>query len=120
MVGNPLAAPESERTGRVRETLGLNGVDLVVSEVGNESKDCFFTRALRRSPRFRIVIGKQPAPSKDGGVAGTCNSFRVRIVSVPDVRASWHPACIADGGRGVFPVYDEWMAIRVASARAGF
>ena len=66
---------------------------------------------LRRSPRFRIVIGKQPAQSNDGGVAGMCDFFRVRIVSIPDVRASWDPPCIADGGRGVFPVYDECVAI---------
>jgi hypothetical protein len=96
-VGTPLAAPESERRGRVPGTLGLNGVDLVVSEVGDESTDCFFTRALRRSPRFRIVIGKQPAQSNDCGWQ-TC------------VRVHGILPCIADEGLGVFPVYDECVA----------
>src|SRR5215472_13277703 len=59
-VGTPLAAPESERGGRVPRALGFTAFDLVVSAVGNESTGCFFTRALRRSPP-RIVIGKPPA-----------------------------------------------------------
>ena len=96
MVGTPLAASERERSGRVRGTLELTAFGLVVSEVGNESKDCFFTRALRRSPRFRIVIGKQPAHSNDGGEEGMYDFFSVRIVSVPDMRASWDSPSIAD------------------------
>src|SRR5215469_2264228 len=112
MLGTPLAAPESARSGRVRGTLKLTAFGRVVSEVGNESKECFFTRALRRSPRFRIVIAKQLPHSNDGRVEAMCDFFRVRIVSLPDASASWNPPCIADGRRGVFPVYDECMAIR--------
>src|SRR5215469_17961115 len=89
MVGTPLAAPESERSRRVPGTLGLNGVDLVVSEAGNESKDCFFTRALRRRPRFRIVIGSSQHSQTMagwGGMMGRSLRCRRRAWCVPCLR----------------------------------
>src|SRR6516164_6645610 len=73
MVGTPLAAPESERSERVPGTLRFNGFNRVVSEVGNESTGCFFTRALRRNPRVSV-----PDVSALWGILLACRRKGVR------------------------------------------